>query len=398
MFEFQHNTEKQYSKMKKFWAIFALFLVLLIPIGFLYSIISDRIEYKTQAEGTVTKSWGSQQNIHPPYLSYKDEKGKETHFDLNNYDVNVSINTEIRKKGIFHIPVYTANVDITGDFEPIPNNFLRKKLNFSFNVSDSAGFTDEPYLNLNNIDYKLKSTDIDIFPDSNVIKFKISYNLRGINKISVIPKGTKNNIKISGNWSNPSFEGDFLPAERTVNNSDFSANWSIPKISISSITVPSVGVSLLVPVDNYRMSERALKYASLFLGLTFLSYFIFEIQSKNSRKIHPLQYLLLGTSMLIFYLLLVSLSEFMSFKTAYICAASMIVLLISSYTYFVISKRQNIMLTVIIYFLLTILYVFLYILLSLQDYSLLIGSLGLFIIIAIIMFATRNIDWYSEGE
>ena len=156
-----------------------------------------------------------------------------------------------------------------------------------------------------------------------------------------------------------------------------------------------VGISLLLPVDNYRMASRALKYAFLFIALTFISYFIFEITTKNNKRIHPLQYLLLGAAMLIFYLLLVSISEFIPFLWAYIIASLMTIGLIGTYTYFIITKREDIKYTAIITFLLALLYTFLYVLLKIEDFALLAGSLGLFIIIALIMYSTRNVDWYN---
>lgn len=152
-----------------------------------------------------------------------------------------------------------------------------------------------------------------------------------------------------------------------------------------------------MPVDNYRMATRALKYAFLFITLTFLSYFIFELTAQDKKRIHPLQYLMLGGAMLIFYLLLVSISEFAPFAGAYVISAAMTIGLISAYTYFVITKRQNLRFTTIITILLALLYAFLYILLLLQDLALLLGSLGLFVIIAVIMYATRNVDWYGEN-
>ena len=145
------------------------------------------------------------------------------------------------------------------------------------------------------------------------------------------------------------------------------------------------------------MATRALKYAFLFITLTFISYFIFEITESDKKRIHPLQYLLLGAAMLIFYLLLVSISEFMPFGFAYTVAAVMTIAMTSAYTHFVITRGQNVKFSIVITLLLSILYTFLYTLLRLQDLALLLGSLGLFIIIALIMYATRNVDWYNEN-
>lgn len=144
--------------------------------------------------------------------------------------------------------------------------------------------------------------------------------------------------------------------------------------------------------------NKSYKIGFLFLSLTFLSFFVFEITSKDKRKIHPLQYLLMGLAMCVFYLLLVSVSEFLSFGIAYLIAALMTVLLIGIYSYGVITKKQNTNFPILISTIIALLYAFLYVLLVLQDFSLLLGSLGTFVIIALIMYATKDIEWYNEEK
>ena len=144
------------------------------------------------------------------------------------------------------------------------------------------------------------------------------------------------------------------------------------------------------------MAERAVKYAFLFLSLTFLAYFIFEIASKDRKPVHQLQYLIMGAAMLVFYLLMLSLSEFMPFGLSYTIAAIMTIGLISTYTYFVITKKGGKKFALLITLIMALLYTFLYVLLLLQDLSLLIGSLLLFLIIGIVMYSTRNVEWNSD--
>lgn len=198
-------------------------------------------------------------------------------------------------------------------------------------MEDSRGFVDNPVLKVGQ--YSTKQTDgtkynvlINSAPE--YIPFEISYKIRGLNELFLYVSGQNNKIKISGNWNSPSFEGDFLLTKRKIDNEHFEAIWSIPGIATASIDNPKVGVSLLIPVDNYRMTECTLKYSFLFLSLTFIGYFIFELTSREKRRIHPLQYCLLGCAMLVFYLLLVSLSEFLSFGLSYALASLMIILLV----------------------------------------------------------------------
>lgn len=408
------------SKMKKFFILLIMLLLLLIPIGFWFGIIKDRESYKQEAIRDVAAAWGDVQIFSSPTLSFTRKKDKSTetvYLTLNNYNVDVKITTEIRKKGIFKVPVYTADVKLQGDFKNDYGNISDKELTTSFSVEDSIGFIEEPKFKINNLpevvaqdtkyNTKLRNTGASI-------PFEISYKIRGINELFAGLGGQLNNVKISGNWADPSFTGNFLPTKREITNDGFTSEWRVPKVATTNVSAVTpatvgkynyndidrnakVGVSLLMPVDNYRMATRALKYAFLFITLTFLSYFIFELTAQDKKRIHPLQYLMLGGAMLIFYLLLVSISEFTPFAGAYLISAAMTIGLISAYTYFVITKRQNLRFTTIITILLALLYAFLYILLLLQDLALLLGSLGLFVIIAVIMYATRNVDWYGEN-
>jgi inner membrane protein len=155
-------------------------------------------------------------------------------------------------------------------------------------------------------------------------------------------------------------------------------------------------VSLLVPVDNYRGAERATKYGILFIILTFLACFVFEITGK--KPIHPFQYLLIGLAMAVYYILLLSISEFISFALAYLIAASATIIMITLYTKFAIIKNLTLKQTAVIGAALAALYGYLYILLQLQDMALIFGSIGLFAGLAIVMYATRNITWYEETQ
>lgn len=398
--EFNYKPQKTNSKMNKFWVIVMVLLVLLIPICLLYGIVSDRENYSNEAISEVTSSWGQEQYLNAPSLSIKNDKN-EIRLPLKDYSADIKLKTEVRKRGIFKVPVYTAFVNLKGNFDNKYGSLAGKNLTLDFGVSDSIGFVQEPILKLNNENaVRLQNTEYNtrLNTTSKIIPFEISYQLRGAKSIDAEVTGERNNIQISGNWKNPSFKGSILPTERNVEKDIFSAEWSVPLIATCKINNPHVGTSLLMPINNYRMADRTLKYAFLFLSLTFLSYFIYEIISNDkTRRIHPLQYLMLGGGLLMFYLLLVSLSEYCSFALAYTIASIMIISLTATYTHFVITKCQNNKFTLAIISLLTGLYLFLYLLLSLQDLALLAGSCGLFIIIAIIMYVTRNIDWYSDN-
>ena len=403
------NFKKQgNAKVKKFYMLLLALLVLAIPIGFLFSIVGDREKYRNEAVEVISQSWAGEQVLKAPQMTVRskvsESKGDE-YLYLDDYNADITINTELRKKGIFKIPVYTAQVKVKGTYVLSDNKCNDAIALLSFDVSDSKGFIESPQIKVGNenmhpVEDKKYYTHIN--PAIKRIPFEYSYTLRGVNTLYVEPKGNITNIKITGNWQNPGFEGDFLPSKREVNKNNFTAEWSIPKIATTGITNDSsdiikAGVSLLTPVDNYRMALRSVKYAFLFLILTFMAYFTFEITSKKNNRIHPIQYLMIGAAMLIFYLLLTSTSEFMPFGCAYTFSAMLTIGLIGSYTHFVLTKKENKQFSLLITGLLIVLYGFLYTLLVLQDLSMIIGSFVLFIAIAIVMYATRNVEWYEES-
>jgi len=397
----EESKKNKNINIKKFYIILGLLLILLIPIAFLAGIVNSRESYRNEAVRTVGQSWANQQTLSAPALNLQLDKKKSHDLKLNNYSAKVKVNTELRKKGIFTVPVYIADVELKGDFINDIESVKDIPAVLSFNVSDSKGFIEQPqfkFLSSNFVQNNDVKFSKNITTSDKLIPFEIHYKIRGLNKILISPKALDNKITIEGNWNNPSFEGDFLPTERNVTNNSFEAQWSIPAIANSSIINPSMGVSFLMPVDNYRMATRAVKYAFLFLALTFLAYFIYEITSSKEKPIHQLQYLMMGGAMLIFYLLLVSMSEFMSFAGAYIISTLMTIGLISTYTYFVITKKQNLHFTILITVIMALLYTFLYILLMLQDLSLILGSLGLFFIMALVMYSTRNVEWYNDNN
>lgn len=391
------------SKAKKFLTILGTSLLLLIPIGFMSGIIHDRTDYRNEAVSKVAQSWAGSQTIASPTMSYtiiNDKKAEEIkELELNNYEANVVIKTEVRKKGIFKVPVYTAEVSQKGDFNNKYGNLTGKQISTTIGISDSRGFVTEPTFKINGETTKVQDVVCkkELKTSAKTIPFEITYKIKGLNDINVALGGYSNKVSIQGNWKDPEFKGDFLPTEREVTNKDFNAHWSVPKIALSKDGTHSViTVSLLVPVDSYSMADRSLKYGFLLLTLTFLGYFIFEITSKEKKKVHPIQYCLLGAAILMFYLLLVSISELLTFNLAYLISALTVMGMVLTYTYFVITKKKSIGFSIGITALMGLLYGFFYVLLMLQDIALFAGSIGLFFIIAVIMYLTRNVNWYNE--
>lgn len=239
--------------------------------------------------------------------------------------------------------------------------------------------------------------------DNRSFDFSLPLELNGSIGAFFAPFGRDTEVQLSSNWSSPSFQGMWLPASRTVNRDGFQATWSIPFLSRdypqnwrfwsnfeNVISLSLFGVDMISPVDHYRMSQRSVKYQILFLVLTFVTLWLFEVLVKV--RIHPVQYLLTGAGMCLFYLLELSLAEHFGFILAYTIASAAIVILITSYSAAILKSTKR---ALIVGAVVTLLYLYLYILLMIEDYALLVGSIGLFIVLATIMFLTRKVDWYS---
>jgi inner membrane protein len=223
---------------------------------------------------------------------------------------------------------------------------------------------------------------------------------KGSENIRFVPLAGNSNYKLSSAWPSPSFDGAKLPDDRSISDSGFSAEWKFNKANLPYSTVVhdlkaedldmDFGITLLQPADQYAKTERCVKYAILFIGLTFALFFITEITQKKS--VHPLQYILIGLALVIFYTLLLSISEFIHFDIAYAIAAIAVITMITLYAKQLFNNTRASMITGS---LLTLQYLFIFVLIRLEDFALLVGTIGLFIVLALIMYFSRNIDWYG---
>ncbi|MGB8698919.1 MAG: cell envelope integrity protein CreD, partial [Thermosynechococcaceae cyanobacterium] len=234
--------------------------------------------------------------------------------------------------------------------------------------------------------------------------FEIPLKLNGSERIAFAPFGEITQVQLKSNWRDPSFQGLWLPTERSVTPKGFDASWTIPSlgrnypqqwnpdspVSPDIIQASIFGVDLISPVDNYRMASRSIQYNFLFLVLTFATFWLFEVTVRL--RVHPLQYLLVGVAMSLFYLLQLALSEHLGFNVSYLIASAAVVVMISTYSVAVLRAKQR---ASLIGGMQITLYGYLYVVLANQDYSLLIGSFGLFGFLAIVMYLTRHIDWFN---
>ncbi|MEM9836348.1 MAG: cell envelope integrity protein CreD [Bacteroidota bacterium] len=452
------NNWARRSVTLKLFVIGLLILLLLIPASMLDGLIYERQRLRDSAQTEVASKWGLTQRIGGPVISvpYRYEvsstqDGKVTtstksgyaHFLPDVLDITGELLPEERQRGIYVVVLYNSKLKITGQFNrfdatelSIPPEALQwENAGISVGISDMAGIQSAISLQMGDTTLDLGPGTItnQIFtsgasrkfsltgPDQRV-PFSFELDLNGSSAIYFAPYGKRTTVALNGTWANPSFDGTFLPKARTVNNDGFTANWEVlqlnrnfpqqgignfiaNKLSSSkrsytdfsangaAVNEGDFGLRLLLPVDEYQKTYRSTNFAFLFVFITFLTYFFIEVL--NKRRVHPIQYLLIGAAILLFYVMLLSISEHLTFNYAYWISCAAIVLLISTYSWFVL---RNTKLTVLIAAVLIILYVFFYSLLQLQDYALLFGSLGLFFILATIMYFTRNIDWYRLNE
>ena len=250
------------------------------------------------------------------------------------------------------------------------------------------------------IDFKLAAA-VPADPRATEIRLRLRMDISGTQQLNFSSSAMKEVVSLEGDWKSPSFIGDMLPESRTVDSKGFKASWQTNDLSSGikklwssdepMLQLSSLGVNFLVMVDSYQQTTRALKYSVLFLVLTFMIFFFAEVMSRQ--QIHPIQYLMVGCGLLIFYLLLLSISEHIAFGWAYLIAATGVVLQVSLYCHSILRTRSF---ALKVGALLIFLYGFLYLLLRLQDSALLIGSISLFILLSVAMYIIRNIKWYSQ--
>lgn len=420
----------------KLLSIFILILLLMIPVAFIQSLINERESLRQSAVDEVSNSWANRQSLYGPVLTIPFnrqaiEDGKkvtikeQANILPTQLDINGNIEPRTLKRGIYKIVVYDSKVTFKGNFSNIEDyigelkdaEVLWDEAFLTVNVSDLRGIKEKMFINWNGSQKpvepgtqipELVSAGItvkNIFneaPANNVLDFSFDLHLQGSQYLGFIPLGKETNLNLTSSWSDPSFKGSFLPDDRVVNKDGFTASYKILELNrnypqfwtgsqnISSVQNSAFGVELLLPANDYQKSMRSAKYALLAIALTFLTFFLVEVF--NKKKFHPFQYILVGLALCLFYTLLISISEHTNFDLAYIISSVSIIAITGLYAG---SILKNLRQTVILIFVLCLTYTFVYITLQLQDYALIIGSIGLTLILAFTMYITRNINWYE---
>ena len=449
----QPSFGRRHSTIIKLLGVGALVLVLLIPLTMITGVLSDRLQRRNDAVADITSSWGKEQNVIGAVLGipyqYKFKAVKEVpapdgkmerreveetatanaYFLPETLNVTGDAQTQILHRGIYNAAVFRAQVTLAGkfaapDFGPLKigiKDVQWKDAFVSIAVNDLRGTregivldwggTKRPMLPGSQVPGYTTGATASLGGDQPIaseIAFSIPLDFNGSDGVFFAPFGVQNEATLKSNWPDPAFRGSFLPAERSVRPGGFNATWRVSyygrdypqswtsrggneRFNVQSVTNSRFGANFLSILDAYRYVERSIKYGVLFLVLVFTTFFLFEVTARQ--KIHPFQYLMVGAALCLFYLLLLSISEFVGFSWAYLIAAVASTVLITWYCRFFLGGGVR---TLMIGAGLAGVYTFLYITLRQQDYALLMGAIALFIVLAVVMYVTRKVDWYAR--
>ncbi len=426
-----------------------LIIILLIPLSFIESLIRERSFRQLDVVEEINSKWGNNVLVYGPILKipYKtysetttfNEKTKtylkETKTQINyayifpeSLKSDANVNSKKLNRGNFESAVFTTNMNFSGYYIPTdltskdikPEDIIWDKATVIIETSNLKGITSEMFLKLNNETYTFQTNyneesesttglldvlesnfiNADAISKNDNANFSISITFNGSKEIEIIPIGKTTTMSMTSNWADPSFIGNYLPNDETkkITKDGFKADWKVLHINrafsqqhlnkIPNLNAFAFGTKFMVMVDEYQKSERSAKYGFLVIALTFLIFFL--IQTLSKIDIHPFQYLMIGLALTMFYTLLVSISEHSNFLKAYLIAGVSVIVLITLYSKSILKTFKF---PIFIGLSLTALYTFIYVIIQLENYALLVGSIGLFLILATIMYVSRKIDW-----
>jgi len=418
-----------------------LILVLLIPQAMIDGLIHERASRQDDAIKLVSDQYSGDQLIQGPVLviPYRnqvpetDSQGKqktreviETLYLLpNELNYKGSVNTDTLHRGIYRVPVYSGVIHVSGSFTRPDlsslsineDQLMPGKAKIVFSISDLKGLKTNPQVKIAGQTLAVApATSDSVLPNglqaqvdlsgllNTSVPYQFDLDLKGSQELNFMNLGKTTDVQLNGNWPDPSFGGRYLPETRTVNDLGFSAHWRMlyynrpfPQqwtqdvnliINSKKANDAIFGVKLKLPVDQYQQTTRTSKYALLIILLAFVSLFLTEMIGKQ--RVHVFNYILIGAAMVIYYTLLLSFSEQVGYSWAYLIASAATVALI---TLFLASLLKNRKAAIIFAVILALFYAFIYVIIQLENLSLLIGSIALFVIVAALMYSSRKINW-----
>jgi inner membrane protein len=440
------------SPMLRLLVMGMLLVALQAPLTMMCGVVSERTSRRNDVARSIAANWGDAQVVGGPVLTIPYRylwDNVETraqgdnrppaqatpyiaHYNIlpEELEVTGTVDASERRRTLFKVIVYTARLKIRGrfpkpvltDVRAVPNGILWDQATINLGITDPKGIARPINLTWDGqqqafvpgaqrvgmFETGVHAPALGVTADrTDPLRFEFDLELRGTREIKFIPSGNETTVRLSSAWPHPSFIG-MPPETPRIDGQGFEATWRVPyfgrgfppawKIGETQhdpqLAQPaanaSFGVALVQPVDLYVQTDRATKYAALFIVMTFVIAFLWEIM--GAVLVHPIQYLFVGFALCVFYLLLLSLAEHVGFDVAYVLATAATVLLLAWYWSWVLSgRRQGLVMGVV----LTMLYGYLYLLLRLEDYALLAGSVGVFVMLAVVMFLTRRVNWFE---
>lgn len=440
----------------KLFIVGLIMLLLLIPTFMVSHLVDERKQRQQEATAEVSSKWGSGQNIAGPimalpyYSTERTSEGKVVQYKKWAYllpdrlDVQAVLQPQQRQRGIYKVMLYQSDVRLLGNFVGgqlaalgiDPAQVLWNEARMRFHITDLKGLNKVPTVTLNNKPYAATTGNYNgqaylevPLPaenrDSAALNFSATLNLNGTESFLITPVGKHTVVDVSSTWPHPSYTGSILPQpkksgtdstsphwESFAHNRSFAQQWKdepyrigMPAIYSTSVGVTTTrasvdavgsndlgeaafGLSLFMPVDNYQQTSRAVKYAILCIILTFAAVYLLDVI--NAKAVHPVQYALVGLALVLFYVLLLAIGEYLAFSHAYLIAAAATVGLIAWFMKNVLASGK---LSLLLALTLSFVYSYLFTLLRLEDSALLVGSIGLFVTLAVIMHFSKRFSW-----
>ena len=429
------------SNSVKLATIGVLILVLLIPTAMIEGVISDRAQLANEARNDIMTAWGRQQTLVGPILAVPYERTVTDPDDTlhvihgvvyhlpQSADTDIQLDSQLRYRGLYTVPVYEARLTLDAQFDKLPLralglhnatiDYARAQLIIA--LSDPRKLREAPVAMVDDIRVEFGAgssllsslgphiaaplDDVALALKDGAINVTTNLQFAGTDSFRLAPIGDSNAVTMSANWGNPSFDGQYLPAQREVDDAAFSASWKLTSLGrqypshwlnndVDGQTIQSsvFGATLKTPLGTYALASRAVRYAVLAIALSFACFFLFEVISRL--HLHAVQYLLIGFANCLFFLLLLTFAEHIGFSLAYALSTAASIALIGGYSITVLQarKRAGIFAAALI-----ALYAFVFMTLRAQNYALLAGSVGLWLMLAAVMYLTRRVDWHAAG-